>query len=267
MADAKRSPEHGPFRADQLRDGDRYELASGHAIYCAPSGGRHGGANAVGALVLGTDPKVTEVGIDVGYSSADDELRAPDVSVGNVPNEPGWVKGVPPLAVEYADRGTDESELEDKVRSLLAAGTRWVWVVRLTGARRVQVHEAGQLVRVKVEGESLEAPGVLANAVPVVAMFDREAALDASVRNLLQRGGLPALDRALAQSREAGIEQGIEQGVERGQALALQRSIASVCDAFGIALTDARRSALVSASASELQALFDAVVQHRAWPD
>jgi hypothetical protein len=225
----------------------------------------------VGALVLGTDPNVTEVGIDVGYTPADDELRAPDVSVGNVPNEPGWVKGVPPLAVEYADRGTDESELQDKVRALLAAGTRWVWVVRLTGARCVQVYEAGKPVQVKTEGDSLEAPGVLANPVPVVALFDRHAALDVTVRNLLQRGGLPSLERALAKSREEGIEkgieQGIEQGVEQGQALALRRSITSLCEAFGIPLTDERRDVLATRPASELQALFDAILQRHAWPD
>ena len=30
-----------PLRADQLRDGDRYELRSGHPIYCAPAGRDH----------------------------------------------------------------------------------------------------------------------------------------------------------------------------------------------------------------------------------
>jgi hypothetical protein len=255
MGEPKRSPERGPFRAEQLSDGDRYELSSGHAMYCSPSGGRHGGANATGALVLGTDPKVTEVGIDVGYSSREDELRAPDVAVGNVPSEPGWVKGVPPLAVEYADRGTDEAALEDKVRALLDAGARWVWVVRLTGERRVQVHEAGQKPVVKREGESLEAPGVLANPVPVLALFDRDAALDASVRNLLQRRDLPALEQALARSRE------------EGRALALRGAIATACVTFGVPLDAAREARLAGASASELQGLFEAVLRARQWPE
>lgn len=31
----------GPFRADQLKEGDRYELSGGHPIYCAPVGPEH----------------------------------------------------------------------------------------------------------------------------------------------------------------------------------------------------------------------------------
>jgi len=31
-----RRASRGPFRADQLRPGDRYELSNGHPIYCAP---------------------------------------------------------------------------------------------------------------------------------------------------------------------------------------------------------------------------------------
>ena len=34
-------PEQGPFHADQLRDGDRYELSQGHPLYCAPAGPAH----------------------------------------------------------------------------------------------------------------------------------------------------------------------------------------------------------------------------------
>jgi hypothetical protein len=262
MGDATRTPGKGPFRADQLSDGDRYELSSGHAVYCAPSGARHGGANAVGALVPGTDPKVTEVGIDVGYAMAPDELRAPDVSVGNVPNEPGWVEGAPPLALEYADRGTNEGDLQDKVRSLLDAGTRWVWVVRLTGARIVQVFERDKLVRVAKEGELLEAPGVLANPVPVAALFDREAALDASVRNLLQRKGIPALDEALARSRDEGRAMGREEGREEG----LRAAIEDLCELLSIELTAERREWLATQNAAALDTLRAALKRDRRWP-
>src|SRR5438270_104860 len=121
-------PTRGPFRVDQLAPGDSYELSRGHAIYCAPSGARHGGRNAVGALVLATDPSVTAAGVHVGYAPSGDTLRAPDVAVGNVPDSPGFVAGVPPLAVEYADTGTDERDLAAKVGEFLAAGTQHVWV-------------------------------------------------------------------------------------------------------------------------------------------
>src|SRR5882672_3978260 len=141
MSDAEGHRGRGPFRAEQLREGDRYELTRGHPVYCAPTGARGGRASTLGGQILDTDPWVEEAGIDVGYAIEEGTLRAPDVSVGNVPNAPGWVKGVPPLAVEYADTGQDENDLTSKIAELLAAGTRHVWVVRLIGPRRVEVHE------------------------------------------------------------------------------------------------------------------------------
>lgn len=33
----------GPFRADQLRPGDPYELSDGHPVRCMPTGGREEG--------------------------------------------------------------------------------------------------------------------------------------------------------------------------------------------------------------------------------
>src|SRR5687767_13499933 len=98
-----RPTEPGPFRADQVHEGSRYELSRGHPIYCEPTGGRGGGASAYGAQTLSTDPAVEQAGIDVGYTPESQTLRAPDIAVGNVPDAPGWVQGAPPLAVEYAD--------------------------------------------------------------------------------------------------------------------------------------------------------------------
>ena len=88
-------------------------------------------ANLVGGLALATDPAVDSAGVDTGYAADAYTLRAPDLAVGNVPDAPGWVKGAPPLAVEYADTGQDELDLPVKIRELLSAGTRLVWVVRL----------------------------------------------------------------------------------------------------------------------------------------
>jgi hypothetical protein len=88
-------------------------------------------------------------------------LHAPDLAVGNVPDAPGWVAGAPPPAVEYADTGQDEADLAVKIRQFFAAGTRLVWVVRLTGARRVEVYRptaAGEAVaEVRGAGDLLEA--------------------------------------------------------------------------------------------------------------
>jgi Uma2 family endonuclease len=203
---------HGPFHAEQIRSGDPYELSNGHAIECMPTGGRGAAASSVGAMVLGSDPDVTEAGIDTGYSPKSDTLRAPDFSVGNVPEEPGWVEGVPPLAVEYADTGQDVKDLKVKISELLAAGTRWIWVIRLTGPRRVEVYEKDQPMRLARPGDELEAPGVLRNTVPVEALYDRQAGRRVSLRNLLQGEGYESLEAVRQEGREQGHEQGHEQG-------------------------------------------------------
>lgn len=198
---------HGPFSADQIHPGDRYELSAGHAIWCSPTGGRGARASLVGSTVLASDPDVASAGLDAGFSPTPDSLRAPDVAVGNVPDEPGWIQGVPLLAVEYADVGQDYDELAAKIRELLAAGTRWVWVVRLVGPRRVEVHASGQPMRLANPGEELQAPGVLRNPVPVEALYEPQAGLDATLRNLLQRQGYDSLDAIrAAELRESLFE-------------------------------------------------------------
>jgi hypothetical protein len=69
----------GPFHADQVRPGDRYELSNGHAIYCMTTGARGSRAILMGASVLDSDPAVEEVGVNTGYTSSQGMLRAPDV--------------------------------------------------------------------------------------------------------------------------------------------------------------------------------------------
>lgn len=194
----------GPFRAEQIPPGSHYELSDGHAIWCGPTGARGSGSNLLGGAVVGFDPDVEEAGVDTGYALEPGTLRAPDVAVGNVPDAPGWVKGAPALAIEYADGGQDEAELKAKIQELLEAGSRWVWVVRLSGPRRVEVHARGEAVRTLGSGDELTAPGVLRNAVRVEALYEREAAREAVLRNLLQRAGYEDLDAVLASGRGVG---------------------------------------------------------------
>ena len=198
----------GPFRTSQLRSGDPYELSDGHPVECLPSGGRHSKANLRGGLALETDPAVESAGFDTGFAPDELNLRAPDIAVGNVPDEPGWAPGVPPLAVEYADRGQDEQDLQAKIRTLLAAGTKYIWVVRLTGKRRVEVYEPNAASRLAYPGQELEAPGVLDNPVLVEALYDPDAAHEAALRNLLQRRGFANLDAVLEEGRKEGRDQG-----------------------------------------------------------
>ncbi len=224
----------GPFRADQIRPGDPYELSNGHAIHCMGTGGRGSRANLVGGSVLDSDPAVEEAGVDTGYSPSPDTLRAPDVAVGNVPDAPGWVDGAPPLAVEYADTGQDEKELTTKISELFAAGTKLIWVVRLVGPRRVEVHEPGEEKRLVRPGEELSAPGILQNPVPVEALYDRQAAHEVTLRNLLQRQGYRDLDEVRGEGREQGREQGRVEGREE----TLRTAVLEVLKARSLAVDD-----------------------------
>jgi Uma2 family endonuclease len=208
-------PSRGPFRAQQLRSGDPYELSNGHAIYVAPAGGRRADANIRGAQALATDPDVTQAGVDAGCSPEPGTLRAPDIAIGNVPAEPGWIKGVPPLAVEYADAGQDEDELQAKIDELLKAGTRYLWVVRLAGARRVEVYESDRRMHLAFSGDELRAPGVLRNPVRVEALYDPEASMEAALRNLLQRAGYDSLDEVRAEGEAIGRAEGLADAVRK----------------------------------------------------
>jgi len=231
----------GPFRADQLKSGDPYELSNGHPIECLPTGGRGSRANLIGGSVLDSDPQVESAGVDTGFAIAPGTLRAPDVAVGNVADEPGWVTGkAPPLAVEYADTGQDEDELGAKIRDLHAGGTDLIWVVRLVGPHRVEVHRQGERPTLAYPGEALEAPGILRNPVPVLALFDRDAAHEATLRNLLQRKGYRDLDQVRDDSRAEGkVEGKIE-----GEVSALRHAVLLVLTERGIEIGSEQRAAL-----------------------
>jgi Uma2 family endonuclease len=243
MSDAKYLPMRGagPFRTEQLHSGDPYELSNGHAIRCAPTGGDGAGPNLRGGFVLDSDPAVKNAGVDAGFSFGPYTMRAPDVAVGDFAEKPGWIQGVPPLAVEYASVGQDEEQLREKIDDLLRVGVRYLWVVRLTGPRRVEVYEKGKAVRIAVPGEKLTAPGVLQNPVPVEALYDRSAAHEVALNNLLQRKGYNDLDAVRSEGIEEGIEKGIEKGIEEG----LERALAHQFERrLGRALTEPERGTL-----------------------
>ena len=68
-----RPTSQGPFRADQLRPGDPYELSHGHPIQCFPTGGRGSKATSVGAGVLA-----------MGLAHPGEELQATAASAAEV---------------------------------------------------------------------------------------------------------------------------------------------------------------------------------------
>lgn len=225
--------EPGPYRASQLRDGDPYELDNGHLVMCLPAGARHATANVVGAAVLDSDPAVTgTVAMDIGIAFNDDKnLRAPDIAVGVTQRTPGWYHSFPPLAIEYADTGQDELQLAKKIAELLAGGTRFIWVVRLVGPLRVEVHTRDNPVRLVGPDEELTAPGILQNPVPVRALVDPEVAHEVTLRNRLQVHGY----RSIAEIRAEGREEGRAEG----EATGLINALLTVLSARGLIPGDA----------------------------
>jgi Putative restriction endonuclease len=200
----------------------------------------------VGDGVLASDPAVQSVGVDIGFSPSPETLRAPDLSVGELPDQPGWIQGAPPLAVEYADTGQDENELQGKMQELFAAGTRYIWVVCLAGPRRVEVHQPRQKPRIANAGEQLEAPGILANPVPVEALWDREAGLQVTFRNLLQRQGYASLDEVRAEGEAHGRAEGEAHGRAEGEIQGLRKAIVTVLSGRGLAVDDQWHTVLAS---------------------
>lgn len=247
------APPVGPFRADDIRPGEPYELSDGYKIECMGTGQRGARSNGSGFMVLDSDPAAPPAGVDAGVSPVPTMLRAPDVAVGGLSDEPGWAPEAPPLCVEYADRGQDEAQLQQKIVELLRCGTRFVWVVRLTGPRRVDVHEPGKAVRTVLPGDALQAPGILKNAVPVDALYDREAAHRQTLKNLLQREGYEDLEAVKREGAGAGLQEGLRHAVE------------DLCEVLAITPTAEQRAALGGMSLEELEALRARIKRERRW--
>ncbi len=219
---------YGPWRADQIREGEPYELSQGHRMVCLPTGSRGSQAAGAGHKIIATDPDNADVGIDTGFTPSSGVLRAPDISAGKLPDKPGWVAGVPGLAVEYADTGQDEATLATKIADLLRAGTDVIWVVRLIGPRRVEIHRPGVKMRIATPGQLLHAPGVLRNPIPVEALYDQDLSNDLTLRNLVQRKGFADFAAVQAESKAEGLAEGKAEGLAEGKTEGLQKALIRV---------------------------------------
>lgn len=180
----------GGYTADDLRPGSPYELSEGRLIECLPADRRQKDSVIAATKVLELDPAAEHVVVDVGFKLGRRTMRAPDVAVGGAlatqPHQEGYVLGAPLLAVEHADSGQDEEDLKVKIRELLQAGTKYVWVVRLNGIQCAEVYERDQPRRVYGLDDTLTVPGVLQNPVPVRALFERKYAEELVLSNYLK---------------------------------------------------------------------------------
>lgn len=221
-------PPEPRWTSDQIRSGEPFEISNGRLIPVLPAKRPCGDAAAWGAAVIKSDPKVKRAGVEVGVSTHPHMLRAPDVAVlSEDGRDDDWECTAPPLAIEYAGPGQDFTDLKLKIQELLDAGTRYMWVVRLDGPRRVEVYEPGKRMFVRVFGERLEAPGVLENDIPVESLFSADAAEGVILRNLLQRFGYQDLeavrDEGLAEGLAEGRVEGLAEGRVEGETVALRQ--------------------------------------------
>lgn len=240
-----------------VRSGDPFEISEGRLIEVLPTKKGGGDAQAWGAAVIKSDPKVKRAGVEVGVSTHPGMLRAPDVAVlSDDGRDDDWERTAPPLAIEYAGPGQDFQDLKLKIKELLDAGTRYLWVVRLDGPRRVEVHEPGKRVVVRVFGERLEAPGVMENDIPVEALFSQDAAEGVILRNLLQRFGYRDIDAV----REEGVEEGRAEGRAEGQDQALREVCARLLSRRFPGQEAARDALLARCDADALRWMVEAVL-------
>lgn len=119
-------------------DGDRHELVRGELVTMSPSGTSHSRISLRMARHLAAFVErhnLGEVyGSNLGYIIArdPDTVREPDTSfirADRVINTEKYFSGAPDLAVEVISPNDRWSEVEEKVREYLAAGTRMVVVI------------------------------------------------------------------------------------------------------------------------------------------
>ena len=119
----------------------RYELIRGVIVTMDPSGGEHGEISSTTAVLLASYIKQHKLGKAYGAETGFIVARNPDTVRGadfafiakeRLPQaEPikGFVPIAPDLAVEIVSPSDRTSEVNDKVKMYLTAGTRMVWVI------------------------------------------------------------------------------------------------------------------------------------------
>lgn len=98
-------------------------------------------------------------------------------------------------------------------------------------------------MRLARPGEELLAPGILQNPVPVLALYDREAAHEATLRNLLQRRGYESLAAVHAEGELKGELKGEIEGELKGR----REALFEVLKARRLTVSKAERSQILAA--------------------
>jgi Uma2 family endonuclease len=109
----------------------KQELLDGELIELPPARRYHGSIATKLMFRLATVLDESRLWVEVGYRLRAGRWLIPDVSVSwpDQPEERGWHKGSPMLAIEIASRGNTAWELESKTALYLEDGAAEVWVL------------------------------------------------------------------------------------------------------------------------------------------
>lgn len=145
LVDFERLPEEEPYRR---------ELVRGRLVCEPPAGSLHGWIGATLTYRLrrhvGESGAGAVFGAETGFVLHEEPptVRAPDAAFVALERIPaaglpqGYFRGAPDLAVEIVASVNTPTEIADKVRDYLGAGTRVVWVVE-PRSRTLTVHRPG----------------------------------------------------------------------------------------------------------------------------
>jgi Uma2 family endonuclease len=147
-------------------DGMKHELNEGELITMPPSKPRHGNCQ----LTLGSALRefvmahgLGKVFTESGYRLTPHTVRGPDVSFvrkSRLQNPDEYFEGGPDLAVEIVSPGDDASDLREKIKQYLNAGTSVVWVI-YQRSRQIEIHTPDKTIRTLGAEDTLEAPELL----------------------------------------------------------------------------------------------------------
>jgi Uma2 family endonuclease len=147
-------------------DGMKHELNEGELMVMPPPKPRHGNCQArlTAALVeFVTSQGVGSVFTESGYRLTPHTVRGPNVSfvrTSRLQDPDEYFDGAPDLAVEIVSPGDDASDLREKIRQYLGAGTSVVWVV-YPRSRQIEIHTSDKTIRRLGVEDILEAPELL----------------------------------------------------------------------------------------------------------
>lgn len=147
---------------------------------------------------------------------------------------------------------------------------------RLSDRLAIHVVELPRAAQAAEEDEALQrwARFLRASDSSALDSLASEAPIMAEAKHALEILSLePDAQRIAEMRREAALIRRLEraedlaEGRAEGLALGLRTSIVAICSSLGIEVTEGRRQRLESASSDELQALLDAILARRAWPE